>query len=116
MNEILIALIGAGLLTTFVDGVKWVYRRRQSRDPEVRSSAAVATADASLSVVARARDELEADNARLRADRAECDARHLAERQQWESEKRAMRAEIDRLEGKLRELLNEVENLRIRHS
>lgn len=114
-TEILVALIAAGLLKYSVDLARWWANRRKERSPEGQQVASLATVDQSLAVVARARDELEADNARLRAWLAEVDARHTAERAVWAEEKAAMRAEIHDLERRLREMLAEVESLKIRH-
>lgn len=122
-GEIIVALIGAGLLKFAVDGLKWLVKRRQARTPEARDALHVTTADQSLTVVAKARDELEDDNRRLRNDndrlrrqQAESDARHDAERARWDLREAAMRAEIDGLERKLRALLTEVEKLKDKHT
>ncbi|MBP2323342.1 SMC interacting uncharacterized protein involved in chromosome segregation [Kibdelosporangium banguiense] len=113
---ILIALISAGLLKYAVDVIKWWTVRRKSKTPEGKQAANLATLDQSLAVVARARDELEADNARLRAQLAEADARHAVERMTWTEEKAAMKSEIHELERRLREMLAEIENLKLRHA
>ncbi|MDT8915772.1 hypothetical protein [Amycolatopsis sp. PS_44_ISF1] len=115
-TEVLVALIAAGLLKYAVDLAKWWSARRKRKSPEGVQSANLATLDQSLAVVARARDELEADNARLRSQLAESDARHAAERATWAEEKASMKAEIHDLERRLREMLAEIENLKIRHA
>jgi len=122
-GEILVALIGAGLLKFAVDGIKALSKRRQARTPEARDALHVTTADQSLAVVARARDELEDDNNRLRAEitrverrASEAEARHDAELARRDLREAAMRAEIETLERKLRALLTEVEKLKDRHT
>lgn len=113
-SAILIALIGAGLLKYAIDFIKWLRQRHMDRRPEAQTAHQIATVDQSLAVVARARDELEADNARLRAQQAESDARHERERSEWYAERMQLRGEIADLERRLRELLNEVQTIRIR--
>ncbi len=114
-TPILVALIGAGLLKYAADLFKWLRTRKQANTPAALRQADIATVDLSLAVVARARDELEADNARLRSQLAETDARHAAEIARRDLREQAMRAEIDALERKLRALLSEVERLKDRH-
>ncbi len=114
-TAILVALIAAGLLKYIVDLVKWIRSRRDASSPDALRAATIATVDQSLSVVSRARDELEADNTRLRLQLAESDARHDAEIARRDIREKAMRAEIDALERKLRALLSEVERLKDRH-
>ena len=124
-THVLIALIAAGLLKYAVDLCKWAYNRHKSNTSEGRQAVHVTTVDQSLAVVARARDELEADNALVRSmlqeERAasasrEADLirRHTNERSEWHAEKAALRAEIDNLQTRLREMLTEVEKLRLR--
>lgn len=124
-TQVLVALISAGILTTLRDIVKWIGDRRKGSTPAGRQAVNIATVDQSLAVVAKARDELETDNALLRAmlseERAasasrESDliSRHAAERITWQTEKADLKAEIADLERRLRELLTEVENIRRR--
>lgn len=79
--------------------------------------------DASIATVARARDELEADNERLRVLLVEAEARHETERQRWLADQARYREDITRLEAQIiRErdsaaarydaLLNQVQHLR----
>ncbi len=114
-TPILVALIAGGLLKYTVDFFKWLRSRREARAPEAVASTRIATVDQSLAVVAKARDELEADNARLRAQMVETDARHEADRARWELRDKLRREEIEVLEAKLRALLVEVEKLKDRH-
>lgn len=90
--------------------------------------------DANVLTVGLARDQLAADNERLRAEiretserhanersewyqeRAEKNRAHALDRAEWERREDAMRAEIDELEQKVRALLDEVVSLRSRHS
>lgn len=123
----LIAVLGAaGAFSYLRDIIKWIAARRKGSTPEGRQSANIATVDQSLSVVARARDELEADNALVRAvlaeeraahasEKADLIRRHANERGEWHAEKSAMRAEIDGLQSRLRAMLDELEELKRRH-
>lgn len=115
-TEILVALIAGGLLTVARDAYKAFRFRRVQQLPEARQALTISTVDQSLAVVAKARDELEADNERLRRQQAEDHARYEADRARWELRESAMRAEIDALEQKLRDLLREVENMKDRHA
>lgn len=116
VSTVLVALIGAGLLNFARDGIKALVAGRRARTPEARESYTVAAADESLLVVAKARDELEKDNARLRAERTEEDRRHAVDRETWALEKVQLRSEIDALEVKLRGLLDEFTALKSRHA
>lgn len=119
-TPVLVALIAAGLFKAVVDGVRHLYNRYKKKHdeatPDGRHAVLATTLDQSLAVVARARDELEADNVRLRAQMIEADARHEADRARWELRDKARREEIEVLERKLRALLAEVEKLKDRHT
>jgi DNA polymerase sigma len=69
----------------------------------------VATIDASIVTVAKARDELAEDNARLRATLAEERAYHEADRKRWEGEKANFRSEIAELQAQIRRERDEAE-------
>lgn len=116
LTPIIVALIGAGLLGFVRDGIRGFRARKAAGSPTARETLAVGVADASLLVVAKARDELEEDNARLRVSIVEERNRHAEDRAQWAREKAALRGEIDSLEAKLRGLLDEVTALRSRTS
>ena len=65
--------------------------------------------DANIATVARARDELSEDNARLRAtlaeerkQRTEDEARHAVERMRWLADQDRLRADVARLEAQIR--------------
>jgi len=116
ITSILVALIGAGLLSYTRDAYRAFRSRSAASTPEAREALHVATADQSLIVVARARDELAEDNALLRAALSEERSSAARERAEWAVERRAMRDEIDALEAKLRGLLDEVSALKRRHS
>lgn len=113
---IIVALIAAGLLGYVRDGVKAWRDIKKRKTPEGRDSARVVAADESLLVVVKARDELENDNARLRLELQETRTRAAEDRAGWAAEKADMRQEIDTLSAKLRALLDEVEDLKTRHS
>jgi vacuolar-type H+-ATPase subunit I/STV1 len=114
-TNVVIALIAAGLLTFGRD--LWQARKTKllAATPEGRDAAHVMNVDQSLVVVARARDELEADNVRIRETLTEQRQQHAEDRERWAREKSLMRAEIDALETKLRALLAELERIRDRH-
>jgi len=111
---ITVALISAGLLQYARDAVKTWRAARDRRRPSARDAATIAEVDASLVVVAKARDELEEDNRRIRLTLSEERHAHAEDRARWEREKAGLRAEIDTLESKLRAMLVEVEQLRSR--
>ena len=113
---VLLALISAGLLKYVVDILRWWAARRRAKTPEGQQAATMAAVTESLAAVARARDELEDDNTRLRAQLAESEARHAVDRAAWSEERARMRAEIDDLEKRLREILDEVQTLKLRHA
>lgn len=60
------------------------------------------SADASIATVSRARDQLEDDNNRIRAERDEDRIRFAAERAEWMAERLALRSDIARLETQIR--------------
>lgn len=76
--------------------------RNQIRNQPDKSQRHVATLDASLVTVARARDELEEDNSRLRAILAEERSRWDSERTTWNTERSSLRAEIEELKAQIR--------------
>lgn len=71
---------------------------RNQPGPDARR---VATIDASIITVARARDELEEDNARLRAMIGEERARWDLDRAAWTAERLSLRAEIEELRAQI---------------
>lgn len=115
-TTLLVALISAGLLKYLSDAVKWWVARRKNISPLALQTASIATVDQSLTVVAKARDELESDNARLRTQIRETDSRHVSDRDTWAREKMELKGEIQALEQRLRDLLTEVQDLQARHS
>jgi chromosome segregation ATPase len=113
ITAIIIALVAAGAL----DWARSLVQARSQRkrlalataSPDGRAHAQLEFADQSILVVAKARDELEADNDRLRAtlvetrqDRANLVAEHAKEREAWRLEREALRAEVDDLSTRLR--------------
>lgn len=112
VTNVVVALIGAGLLSYGRDSLRAWKARRDQRLPSARDAISVREADASLLVVAKARDELEEDNRRLRVTISEERHRHAEDRATWAQEKSVLRGEIDALEAKLRALLAEVTALR----
>lgn len=120
ITPILIAILTGGLLAYVRDLVKWIYERHQASKPDrieaQKIHESVAQADQSVIVVARARDLLAADNARLRIEIAEDAKRHAADRAEWTAERAELRREIDELEERLRGALDEVRALKAKHN
>lgn len=114
-STVIVALIGAGLLNFIKDGIKAWRAGRAATTPEARASYTLTTVDDSLAIVSKARDELEADNARLRKQQTEDDSRHEADRGRWERKERTYLAEIEALEQKVRGVLIELTSLKDRH-
>jgi hypothetical protein len=119
-------LVSGGLLGYIGD---WVKQRRITRETPrpVREQIVANTAtDSSLTIVARARDELGEDNTRLREDnervrlelaeeRSNAFAireRHDRERADWEAREQRYLARIATLEERINDLLTEVHRLR----
>lgn len=113
VTAVIVALIGAGLLDWARNLVKARLQARRegiaALSPEGRAADHLAFADASILVVAKARDELAEDNTRLRSELAETRAtaaeerlNHATEREAWRVERAEMRREIDLLETRLR--------------
>lgn len=90
----------------------WRNRRRNRRTDADRVREDI---DGNILTVVKARDELEADNGRLRDEIRETNTRHAHDRAEWSRERTALRAEIEHLEAKLRALLDEVTDLKTRH-
>lgn len=128
---LLLAFLGGSGLKSVVDlGRSWAHARSR-RTPEEKEAARV---DASILSVARARDELEEDNKRLRellteerAQNATLRQHHLADRQSWFSQEAVYRREIAELELRIRserdeaarrydELLEQISAVRQRHA
>lgn len=116
VSGIFIALIGAGLLNWVKDAIKAWRAGRTANTPEARASYTLSAVDDSLAIVSKARDELEADNVRLRKQQAEEDVRHEADRARWERERVADRARIEALETKVRAILAELTELKEQHA
>lgn len=114
-------------------GGKFVYDTiRQWRNAPPRAARSQLIVDANIATVARARDELEQDNVRLRtmlteasAQRAEAERLHAEERTRWQADQQRLRADVERLEERLRieqaaaaarydALLEQVHQLRLR--
>ena len=128
---LLLAFLGGSGLKSVVDlGRSWAASRGR-RTPEEKEAARV---DASILSVARARDELEEDNARLREaladERAQNSAlrqQHRDDRQGWIAQEAVYRREIAELEARIRnerdeaarrydQLLEQLSALRLRHT
>lgn len=123
---LLAAALGAGLLNLIDRSVRAIVARYRASRPEVAEQrkihAAVQQADESIAVVARARDELEEDNRRLRdqsttdRQRYEKDLNFLRLRvSELESREKALRDEVNNMEKRLRQALGEIEGLKARY-
>lgn len=122
----ILALLSSG-------GAKLIYdASRQWRSAPPRAVRSQGIVDANIATVARARDELEEDNIRLRMilgeerkQRTEVERLHTEERARWLTDQRRLRADVNRLEMRLRSeqadaaarydaLLEQVHRLRLR--
>lgn len=113
-----IALISGG-------GVKYAYDALKDwRNAPPRELRSVGVVDANIATIARARDELIEDNARLRTEITEMEARHATERARWLFDQERLRADVNRLEAQIRAerdaaaarydaLLEQVQHLRL---
>lgn len=119
MLALIVAAIGAGLFTYLRDIIRWLIRRHRATAPEVveqqKVHEAVRQADESLLVVVRSRDQLEADNKRLRDERTAEAVRHAEERAAWLAERSELRQEIEDMEHRWRGALDDLARLRARH-
>lgn len=115
ITAILVALIGAGLLSFVRDAIRAWRAKRHADSPIGRDSLHVDAADQSLLVVVKARDELEEDNRRLRLQLGEERRMRAEDNAAARQREINLRAEIDQLEQKVRDILREVEELRNRH-
>lgn len=113
--NVVVAMLSGGVLVYVRDVIKTRRDAKFAASPAGREAAHVAAVDQTIAVVAHARDELAADNLRLRLIITEDRARHAEDRAEWVREKAAMRAEADVLEAKLRSVLSEVEAYKHRH-
>ena len=113
-TTILVALLGAGLIGYAKDAYAAYRRYRRATNPATQETIHVNLADQSLLVVVRARDELEADNVRLRATLDEERGRAAADRTEASRVRAADRAEIIALEAKVRDILRELEGIKDR--
>lgn len=124
LSALVQVVVGGGIVGYGLDALRERKRRARhaGREPAVVESLHLQNADASLLTVARARDELEEDNARCRAAlaeeralRVEERAQHAAERREWWAEREQLRGEITTLEGRIRDLADELTAIRTRH-
>lgn len=99
-----VSALGSGVL---IGLVAWGRERWRARQP-------AAVESANLAAVARARDELAEDNGLLRTQLADERRSHALDRAEWREERADMAAHIDRIEAKLRALLEELAELRTR--
>ncbi len=112
--DLLGLLLTAGLGGFLWGQVKAWGVRRRARTEDTAERRHMTEIDGSLLTVVRARDELEDDNRRLREQLSEERRWRAEDQQRHERERDAMRAEMDRLEERLRELLVEVQDLKQR--
>jgi chromosome segregation ATPase len=119
ITPIIVALIGgSGVLGYVVSLVKQGRLLVRKGEASEQRLARIDETDRSLLVVAKARDELAEDNARLRAERAECDERerllrlqidreraeHEAERQRWRERLLDLERKLAQMQGEIRRL------------
>lgn len=133
VQAVITGILGGGGFVGILGFVRDIWRSKHGDRPKVTAAVREQSyADASIATVAHARDELEADNERLRqilvevrASRAAEAERFERERSAWEEERRRYRADIAELEEKMRvmrrqheaqydALLTEIHELRAR--
>ena len=114
LTTLLVALLGAGVLGYAKDAFAAYRRRTHAGSPAALETIHVNLADQSLLVVVRARDELEADNTRLRVTLDEERARAASDRAEAVRVRAADRAEIEALETKVRDILRELATIKHR--
>lgn len=84
-------------------GAKWAYDALKDwRSAPPRELRSVSVIDANIATIARARDELIEDNARLRTEITEMESRHATERARWLFDQERLRADVQRLEEQIR--------------
>lgn len=115
LKTFVVALLGAGILGYARSGYQGLRARFSSSNAGSQRMHTISEADQSLLVIARARDELGEDLDRCRRERAEDVSRFVDERTAWELERIQLKNEINRLEKRLRELLNELIEFRNRN-
>lgn len=136
VTAIIVALLAAGLLTYMKDGIKYFRDRKAKQTPSAieakRRDDAVQAANNSVVVAIKSNAMLVADAERYRKEITEKDARHDAERENWRREMDALRAshfaeranwfaekeelrkELDDMERRWREALNDLIDFRTR--
>lgn len=126
LPQVLAVILSVGVLNVAERGIRSLIARRRASRPEAierqKVHDAVAQADESIAVVAKARDELAEDNQRLRdqsaVDRQRYDKDLGALRlrvSELETERRVMRDEIDSMENRLRQALGEIDAMKARY-
>lgn len=126
LPQILAIALSVGVINLAERGIRSAINRRKATRPEAiekqKIHDAVAAADESIAVVAKARDELAEDNRLLREQssierqRYDKDLGYLRLRvSELESERTVMRKEIDSMEEMLRQALREIEEMKNRY-
>lgn len=126
LPQLLAILLSGAVIKLIADAIKALREKHKRTQPQAverqRVHDAVAAADESIIVVAKARDELAEDNARLREQIVADRQRYDRDRDDWrfqqaayEAEKKAMRAEVASVETQLRRALGEIEGLKARY-
>lgn len=112
-------LVSGGLLGYIADFVKQRRISRETPKPVREMVAANTAADSSLSIVAKARDELGEDNERLRAELADerenlkvLRATLYRERDDWAKREGRYLERIEHLEGSVNQLREQIHQLR----
>ncbi len=116
---IIVALIAAGALTFLKEAIAAVRRRwsESAADALERKQveAEMDNADKSSIRLIRENTALATRNEQLYAELTRSDARHTEERMAWYEERATMRREMDDMERRLRDMLDELVELRTRH-
>lgn len=115
---IIVALIAAGALGFARDAVRGVRKRWAESTADALERAADAAemdnVDKSTIRLIRENTALALRNEQLYAELSRADLRHAAERDGWHAERATLRAELDDMERRLRDMLDELVELRTR--
>jgi hypothetical protein len=126
LPQLLAVVLSVGVINLVERGIRSAVARRKATRPEVVENRkvhdAVAQADQSIAVIAKARDDLAEDNRMLREQSGIDRQRYIKDLDflrlrvaELEAERAVMRKEIDSMETMLRHALQEIEEMKRRY-